>query len=76
MRTVRVQGAQRQLAPVPVLPSRGGGRTTGHPPVLYRTDHLLAATALSRKQHFAALVAMLDRVQRFAGELDLRLSSG
>lgn len=42
-------------------------------PVVYREDYLLSLRALSRKRNPAAFVAMLDRAQRFAGELDCRL---
>lgn len=42
-------------------------------PVVYRDDYLLALRALSRHRRPEAIVAMLDRAQRFAGELDFRV---
>ena len=41
-------------------------------PIVYRDDYLLALRALSRQRRPAAFVAMLDRAQRFAAELDFR----
>ena len=42
-------------------------------PIVHRDDYLLALRALSRQRRPAAFVAMLDRAQRFAGELDFRV---
>jgi hypothetical protein len=42
-------------------------------PIVYRDDYLLALRALSRQRRPAAYVAMLDRAQRFADELDFRV---
>jgi hypothetical protein len=42
-------------------------------PIVYRDDYLLALRALSRQRRPAAFVAMLDRAQRLAGELDFRV---
>ena len=42
-------------------------------PTVYRDDYLLALRALSRQSRPQPFVAMLDRAQRFAGELDFRV---
>ena len=49
------------------------GETRVLVPIVYRDDYLLALRALSRQRRPAAFVAMLDRAQRFAGELDFRV---
>ena len=42
-------------------------------PTVFRDDYLLALRALSRQTRPGPFVAMLDRAQRFASELDFRV---